>query len=143
MRAPQNPQGGAIPPRAGSPAAQPQIVETPKGETAQVLSSAPVQRIDAEDVGARDGMVAGSAVDPDATPPREPPPEVERYVVVKEAIFTDRGHRVRLPVGKVIDSLNYDVRHIIRQGVRVHRLRPDEDPAEALERILDRLGGSA
>jgi len=134
MRAPAGGTQG-LPPRAGGAPAQPgqrQVVETASGETAEVLSSAPVKPVYAEDVGQRDGLVAGSAVDDSGRPPKEPPPDVDRWVVTKEAVFSHAGQRVRLPVGKVIDSLNYDVKRVLAQGVRLKKLEKGQDPADVL-----------
>lgn len=131
MRAPAQ---GNLPPRAGSAPAVPgsQVVETAKGETAEVLSNAPIKPIHAEDVGLRDGLVAGSAVNEEPPRTKEPAPVVTRWVVTKEAIFSDKGHRVRLPLGKVLDSLNYDVKRVLAQGVRLKKLEEGEDPADVL-----------
>lgn len=130
MRAPKD-QNANLPPRAGSGAAgNPNVVETAKGERAEILSNAPVQRVDAEDVGRRDGLVRGSAVDPDAPPERDP--TVLRWVVLRDAQFTDRGHRVKLTAGKEINSLNYDFKHLVRQGVKLKKLEPGEDAADVL-----------
>ena len=59
MRARPTPEG--LPPRAG---AGQSTVESPTGETATVLSSGPRPQIYDDQVGARDNMVRGSAVDP-------------------------------------------------------------------------------
>jgi hypothetical protein len=133
MRAPAGGTQG-LPPRAGGSAPQAgqnQVVETPTGERAEVLSNAPIKPVYAEDVGQRDGMVAGSVVD-EPKSSKEPPPNVDRWVVTKEAIFSHNGHRVRLPIGKVIDSLNYDVKRVLAQGVRLKKLEDGQDPADVL-----------
>lgn len=129
MRAPRDPNANPnLPPRAGSNQAAPgHTVQSGTGETAEVLSTGPRPRVDAEDIGLRDGLVAGSVVDPDA-----PPPIVERWVVLRDCQFTDRGFRVKFTAGKTVDSLNYDVKHLIRQGVKLKKLEDGEDPADAL-----------
>jgi hypothetical protein len=133
MRAPQNPSN--LPPRAGSQQAQQaEPIQTPKGETAVVLKGGDAHNapfVQAEDLGNRDGMVAGTAVDEE--PEKKRGPEVLRYIITREAPFTDRnGNRVRLNVGKVIDTLNYDVKMLLRQGVRMRALAEGEDPADVL-----------
>ena len=135
MRAPRGQSDQNLPPRAGSggaPAANPNVVETAKGERAEVLSSGPIPRVDAEDVGQRDGLVRGSAVDIDPDAPPAPDPKVLRWVVLRDAQFTDRGHRVKLNAGKEINSLNYDFKHLVRQGVKLKKLEPGEDAADVL-----------
>ena len=127
-RAPNAADPQNIPPRAGSaPGAAQNVVTTPRGETAEVLSNAPVGRVDAEDVGQRDGLVRGSAVDPEA-----PPPVVDRYAVLRDCQFTHNGFRVKLTAGKTIDNLNYDVKHLARQGVKLRKLEDGEDAADAI-----------
>jgi hypothetical protein len=76
-------------------------------------------------------MVRGSAVDEEEKP-GEPPPEVLRFVVLRDAQFTHNGHRVSMKTGKVIDSLNYDVRHLRRQGVHLKQLAPGDDGFDAI-----------
>lgn len=134
MRARPGDQQQNLPPRAGNAPAQTaaSVVQTPSGETAEVLSSAPAPKIFDDQTGARDGLVRGSAVDEEGEP-AEPPREVLRYVVLREALYTDNGHRVRLPLGKVIDSNNYDIKRVIRAGVRLKQLAPGQDSADVLE----------
>lgn len=131
MRAPRD-QASNLPPRQGAPGGGQAVVETPSGETAEVLSSGPRPRIYGEDTGNRDGLVAGTAVDEGQEPPAEAAAVVDRYVVLRDATFTHRGHRVKMNVGKVVDSLNYDVKHLLRQGVRMKKLEDGEDGTEHL-----------
>lgn len=125
----------SIPPRAGMPS-QEQRVETPSGDTVIVTqggspSSAP--HVEAELIGARDGHVRGSAVDPeDVNQPDEEPPVVERWIVLRDANFTDNGHRVKVTRGKILDTLNYKIPHLLKQGVRLKKLEPDDDGSEFL-----------
>jgi hypothetical protein len=46
-----------------------------------------------------------------------PPPK--RYIVVKQAAVLLDGSRSTLPEGKVLDSLNYDIDHLKRLGVKL------------------------
>ena len=55
------------------------------------------------------------------TPPPEIVPEVKRYVVTKGGSILNNGFRVTLKEGKEIDSLNYDIVHVQRQGIRLQR----------------------
>lgn len=48
-------------------------------------------------------------------------PEVRRYVVVQGGSVLENGFRTTLRVGKVIDSLNYDVKRLQQQGIRLQR----------------------
>jgi hypothetical protein len=48
-------------------------------------------------------------------------PVVKRYVVIKGGTILQGGFRTKLTEGKVIDSLNYDIQHLQRQGIRVQR----------------------
>lgn len=133
MRARPGDQNQNLPPRPGTAASQGQRVETPSGETAEVLSSAPIKQIYDDETGIRDGKVAGSAVEPEERPPG---PEVDRWVVLREAVVHDRGNRVKLPYGKVVDANNYDYKQLVRQGVRLHKLEPGQDATEVLEQRM-------
>jgi hypothetical protein len=57
---------------------------------------------------------------PDAPAPEEIP-KVRRYVVVRGGPVLQAGFRTNLKEGKVIDSLNYDIQHLQRQGIRLQR----------------------
>lgn len=134
MRASRNQDGGGLPPRAGAHANDPDAAQ-PAGEGTFVVTKAGDPRnapeVRAEDIGARDGMVAGTAVDEDV---RDPQAEVLRYVITREAPYVDRnGHRVKLPVGKIVDSLNYNVKDMLRRGVRMTELKDGADPADILQ----------
>jgi hypothetical protein len=62
-------------------------------------------------------------------------PEVKRYRVTRGGMALMKsgsgGYRARLKEGKEIDSLNYDVRDLQRQGIRVERINPDMTDHEA------------
>ena len=38
-----------------------------------------------------------------------------------------------MKTGKVVDSLNYDIRHLMRQGVRLKKLEPGQDAYDVLQ----------
>ena len=55
------------------------------------------------------------------TPAPEEVPVVKRYVVVRGGQVLQNGFRTMIKEGKEIDSLNYDVAHLQRQGIRLQR----------------------
>lgn len=132
MRAPQ--QNSNLPPRAGSEDTQ-QL--QPDGSAAPVtaLNSTPVSsapKVAAEDLASRDNKVRGSAVDPEALEAAGPA-ETIRFIVLRDCKFTDRGHRVSVIRGKIIDSLNYNINHLRRQGVRMKQLEQGDDGTQYLD----------
>lgn len=121
-----------LPPRAGTGPSEP--VTTDQGSTVTALNAQPVSaapRIDDVALKARDGMVRGSAVDENTEP--EEKAEVLRFLVLKDNLFSHNGHRVKLQRGKVIDSLNYDIRKVKLAGTRLRKLEEGEDGTEFLE----------
>jgi len=69
-----------------------------------------------------------AAVVADATanndPDREasvPPPKY--YRVVKGGMVLENGFRTRMTEGKELDSLNYDIRRLQQQGIRVEEIQ--------------------
>lgn len=122
-----------LPPRAGSPAAAAQAGKTDKGERYEVLQAGNPQDappVFAEDTGARDGMMKGTAVDPVDPEVAAQAPAIKRYVVKRDAAFVSNGGRVRLPMGKVIDETNYNIKQVIAAGVPLHLVPEGEDPSE-------------
>jgi hypothetical protein len=93
-------------------------------EQIEVLSDQdPVEvNLDPVDDAARSVIVADATKKSlPAAPPPESIPPVKRYVVVKGGSVLVNGMRTQIKEGKVVDSLNYDVAHLQRQGIRVQR----------------------
>jgi hypothetical protein len=67
--------------------------------------------------------------------PVEDGPPVKRYRIVRGGTVRDAktGTRVTIHEGKEIDSLNYDVRDLQKQGIRVAKIDPNENAFEPVE----------
>lgn len=116
--------GSAMPPKAGSPAAQ----GNNGRESFEVIDSGPIRRFDAEDVGRRDGRVKGG-VDLEQPSDAKVP---DRYVVLADHRIGNGGSTTMIRRGKLLTSINYDIKSLLRQGVRLHKLEVDEDPTACL-----------
>ena len=91
----------------------------------------PELTVTAEQLAAQDGKrVADARVgNPEEG---EAPPDVKRAVVLEDKSVISHGASTRFPRGKVIDSLNYDLSFLSKQGVRMKVLAPGQDPFEVL-----------
>lgn len=78
-----------------------------------------IPAVSPSDILGYDGQVKGSAVTDEDLENKGPP--VERWEVVKGGTVQTavNGQRARLVNGKVIDSLNYDIPLIRRQGIEL------------------------
>lgn len=66
----------------------------------------------------------GAAIDPDeaAREAAKARQVVKRYRVLEKHIVSDNGSRVALTPGKVIDSLNYNIERLQKQGVKLEEV---------------------
>ena len=55
-------------------------------------------------------------------------PPVKKYVVVRGGAVLCNGHRTTIKEGKILDSLNYDIAHLQRQGIRLQRAETADLP---------------
>jgi hypothetical protein len=97
--------------RSNQPSAQSVRPLEPSGDN--------IEQISPTDILGHDGVIKGAAVSEEEL--SDPGPPVERWEVVKggNVQTTLNGQRARLVVGKVIDSLNYDIALVRRQGVEL------------------------
>jgi hypothetical protein len=67
--------------------------------------------------------------------PAEAPPEVRRYRVTKggNVRCARLGQRVTIKEGKELDSINFDVRDLQRQGIRLVRVEDVDSKFEYVE----------
>ena len=71
------------------------------------------------------GAVRGSALEKNPEPREEATPP-KRYRVLGDKMFMDRhGYRAKMREGKEIDSHNYDIAALRRQGIKLEEI-PDE-----------------
>lgn len=68
---------------------------------------------------------ATTKVAPEVAPEEVPP--VHRYTVVADKQILSNGFRTTLKAGKIVDSLNYDIKHLKKQGVRLQRVETEPD----------------
>lgn len=135
--------GGPVPPIAGAarPPAHALGTQLPDGKTfVETIDGRPPEDgampFDPSKLAAQDGTVLPrTRPERDFNPgvPREPPPVVDKYLVMQDCNHTSP----RFPRGKVVDTLNYDVKLLLRNGVKLKKLERDkdgnlEDPAEVL-----------
>lgn len=62
-------------------------------------------------------------------------PTVRRFVVMKGGVAQVGGFRARLKEGKEIDTLNYNIRDLQRQGIRLREIT-GMDTSEPIEALL-------
>lgn len=129
---------GGVPPIAGAPmpAAMSHLgSQLEDGRTyVQSMGNTEPQYFNAEALPSGDGVI-----NPPARPqrdytsgPRDEPPPVDRYVVMQDFLNSSP----RFPRGKVLDSLNYDVKRIASMGVKLRCLTKDSE-GKRLETPLD------
>jgi len=73
---------------------------------------------------------------PDETSKDDPPcerprPKNRRFRVIKGGNISTGGVRATLREGKELDERNYDIRNLVRQGIRLEEIT-DEDTADPL-----------
>jgi hypothetical protein len=71
------------------------------------------------------GVIRGSVVKPNQTPANAP--VVRKFVVLKTGSIQQQGLRVSLPEGKIIDSNNYDIKDLVRTGIKLRELKEGDE----------------
>jgi len=109
-----------------------------KDEHVEVLRDGPIPEVEAPY--SMESEVKADARDKNKPPPptKKPPevkvPRVFRVKEDKRALVN--GYRTILRAGKEIDTLNYDIRRLQSQGVKLEEIKP-EDRAGAFGSSLD------
>lgn len=99
-------------------------------EMVQVLGNGPIAEVQLPPVDGTDSMVKGSAVD-NTTPADAPRPRW--YRVTKGGVVLDtNGFRTRLNPGKELNTLNYNVRKLLQQGIMLEEFDPAVENASAM-----------
>lgn len=121
------------PARGGAPRALNASVQTAqKNETAEVLDAGPIQSVPTDNLGVRDGQSLGSVVS------GEPGKRRRQWIVARDAkITTSTGLRSDLRFGKIIDGTNYDIKGLIRQGVRLREIKDGEDADDVRQQMME------
>lgn len=131
MRAQKQASPGDLPPRAGIPTSASVVNHNPAtGETTEVIGHGEIPSVKADTVKHRDGRNAGRLHIEQQTD--EAPPEIARYVVMRESNPMIDGRNVRLSVGKELDNINYNIPQLVRQGVKLKAMKPGETAADHL-----------
>lgn len=83
----------------------PMMIDAPGGDPVPLIDQAP----HVGDATAREQMVVDA-------------PVPARYKLLAGGVFMVRGHRTTMKPGKVIDSLNYDIRALASQGAQLQQV---------------------
>ena len=85
-----------------------------------------VQQHPAEGTTMREGTMDGFEKPLNKPVADKPSPKVEKFVVTKGGIIVANGARTRMGEGKVIDTLNYDIKKLKQQGIKIRPATEDD-----------------
>lgn len=95
-----------------------------KEEHTQVLDDGPIPDVTLPPVSNESAVVADATRKNPVTPVKAP--DVQYYRVIKGGPIQAAGYRSVLREGKEIDSVNYDIRALQQQGIRLERVAPED-----------------
>lgn len=97
--------------------------EQRKEEQVTTLDNGPVQDKGVEPTEVQDAKAMQpikSAVDPDVDPKEGP--KVRKFVIMRGGVAQVGGFRAKLKEGKEVDTLNYNIRDLQRQGIQLREI---------------------
>lgn len=97
-----------------------------KEEKVETISSGPIPDVELPPVTNENQVVADARAKNPKPKAEQVGPKPRYFRVTRGGMILHNGYRTRMPAGKEIDDLNYDIRKLQQQGVQLQEISPED-----------------